>query len=367
MALVSPRLAPHARLQSAARNQPPLRKGETGQAVGVMQQAFIDLGFSMPVTTGNGAKPPDGIYGDETAKTVRTFQTQRQLSPDGIAGKDTLHALDALLLGKPLPLVESVDEHTCGNCFSMDDPLLRGQAHLVQSKFNLDTGHRGTTFRLTKEEVGAKAKGLLDDLAKSLGSKLGTVTAIQIPTSMTPLATWIAGASQALRQRITDTFGTSIDPSNVMVTNGLGASGRAFVLFVPRKFVVGGPALPRQQEGMLMVNWGDNPTDNTVIHELTHVWQSQHATTQSQYMVNAVKSQGLASDNGGSAYAWQDSPRRLFKEYAAEQIARQVECGVSIIITKIKGVTAWAIDADNDTSLATPRWEDPNRAGVRKV
>lgn len=97
MALLSARFANNSRLQTAADNNPPMKKGETGEAVAILQQALIDLGgFSMPITTAQRTKRPDGIYGDETAKTVRTFQEQQGLDRDGIAGRQTLHRLDEM-------------------------------------------------------------------------------------------------------------------------------------------------------------------------------------------------------------------------------------------------------------------------------
>jgi Putative peptidoglycan binding domain len=96
MALRSPRFASNERLQRAANNHPPLCAGETGEAVRLVQQALIDLGFPMPISVRRYASP-DGIYGDETTSRVREFQRKNGLNPDGITGHDTLAKLDALL------------------------------------------------------------------------------------------------------------------------------------------------------------------------------------------------------------------------------------------------------------------------------
>lgn len=105
MPLTSPRFAANARLQAAATNSPPMRQGETGEAVQILQQALLDLGFPMPVSTATGTKPPDGKYGNETGKVVRNFQTQHGLQTDGIAGRETLGLLDELLAA-PAPSVD---------------------------------------------------------------------------------------------------------------------------------------------------------------------------------------------------------------------------------------------------------------------
>jgi len=95
MTLVSDRFARSSRLQAAARNAPPLKKNEPDrEAVALVQQALVDVGFAMPITMARGK--PDGIYGDETVNTVARFQTQQALQRDGQAGHDTLHRLDSL-------------------------------------------------------------------------------------------------------------------------------------------------------------------------------------------------------------------------------------------------------------------------------
>jgi peptidoglycan hydrolase-like protein with peptidoglycan-binding domain len=90
--LRSRRLSANPRVQTAAANNPPFRKGASGDGVAAVQQALVDLGYPMPITTAQGKA--DGIYGDETVATVAQFQRDERLSPDGIAGHDTLHRLD---------------------------------------------------------------------------------------------------------------------------------------------------------------------------------------------------------------------------------------------------------------------------------
>lgn len=113
MVLRSKILANMPRLESAANNAPPLRSGERGEAVAKLQQALISRGLNMPITTCNGTRPADGIYGQETVKAVAKFQIQEKLSSDGIAGRDTLTRLDQLLAdddnSEPLPIVQRGD------------------------------------------------------------------------------------------------------------------------------------------------------------------------------------------------------------------------------------------------------------------
>ena len=96
MALTAKRFAGNRRLQAVSNSSPSMRWGETGEAVAIVQQAFIDLDYPMPRTTGGGAGPPDGIFGEETASTVRQFQRQQGLTVDGVIGKETMGRLDAI-------------------------------------------------------------------------------------------------------------------------------------------------------------------------------------------------------------------------------------------------------------------------------
>jgi peptidoglycan hydrolase-like protein with peptidoglycan-binding domain len=100
--LQSKQLQGDARLEAAANNNPPFHYDETGTAVKKLQQALVDAGYPMPKTMSKGT--PDGIYRDETFKTIQKFQRDQKIKIDGIAGKDTLNHLDQLLLLlSPLP------------------------------------------------------------------------------------------------------------------------------------------------------------------------------------------------------------------------------------------------------------------------
>src|SRR5262245_52465972 len=102
MALKSPRFAGNARLQAAANNSPTIKWGEQGEAVKILQQAYLDLGFAMPISTKKTGSP-DGIFGNETFSVTKAFQSKHTLSPDGIVGKDTMAKLDELFAAAPPP------------------------------------------------------------------------------------------------------------------------------------------------------------------------------------------------------------------------------------------------------------------------
>lgn len=99
MALTSAWFATDLQLQQAAENAPPLRIGSGGGGVARLQQALVELGHKLPISV----KPDgtaDGKYGGETDKAVREYQTKNKLTPDGVAGRDTLTRMDAELNGK---------------------------------------------------------------------------------------------------------------------------------------------------------------------------------------------------------------------------------------------------------------------------
>lgn len=81
---------------------------EHNESVRKVQQALIDLGYSLPEY---GA---DSWYGEETAKAVTRFKKDQGISPsDGVVGPKTMAALDALFQGEVIitPVVIEV-----GNC-----------------------------------------------------------------------------------------------------------------------------------------------------------------------------------------------------------------------------------------------------------
>ena len=98
--LMSRRLGKEPQLQKASDNNPPLAQGSSGKGVAAMQEALADLGYEFTVSY----KPTgfDGIFGQETGRAVRKFQTDNSLQADGIAGRMTLGKLDALMISTGL-------------------------------------------------------------------------------------------------------------------------------------------------------------------------------------------------------------------------------------------------------------------------
>lgn len=63
---------------------PTLRRGDTGEDVKILQMKLNKLGATLLV---------DGQFGPLTEQAVRTFQTSKNLTPDGVVGPETWGAL----------------------------------------------------------------------------------------------------------------------------------------------------------------------------------------------------------------------------------------------------------------------------------
>ena len=69
---------------------PVLKKGDTGNAVKALQGELIAYGYPCGGKKDwRGAEKPDGIFGNVTEESVRSFQRSKNLPDDGIAGKET--------------------------------------------------------------------------------------------------------------------------------------------------------------------------------------------------------------------------------------------------------------------------------------
>lgn len=175
-------------------------------------------------------------------------------------------------------------------------------------------------------------------------------------------------------------FGSSLDYGSVFITNKAGAKNRPFTVAIPlpaivaASFGVGGIV-----QVLLLGAHAAAPSRDLLIHELTHVWQSQHASNKGAFIANSVACQAVAiaanlaevaTAAGNLDLAKANAIRthkgfpesfpfsayahirgKPFNAYAAEQIANQVEQNVAAIVAHVASVAAGAIDSDNNRSL----------------
>jgi peptidoglycan hydrolase-like protein with peptidoglycan-binding domain len=305
MSSLPPRFTQNAQLRAAASNAPPLRKGSSGDGVRVVQQALVDLKFSLLITTRHGSQAPDGIFGEETDRAVKLFQTNNGLALDGVVGRHTLARLAELLV---------TPRRACDQPFEQPPHGPVGPSGGQAFAPSVASGH-AASFQL--------ASFSLPSLPITLPTSLRFLTAAEI------------GSASAV-------FGSSLNFATILISNALGLNKRPFTIVGP---------LP----GFITLNMGSSFSTSTLIHELTHAWQSQHHPSAAQYMVNAVASQALAAVLGQDAYKY--TPGKAFGLYAAEQIAQQVEDGVTAVISHVKSAVMGLPDAGNIVSLSVPRCE----------
>jgi peptidoglycan hydrolase-like protein with peptidoglycan-binding domain len=93
------RISSNLELMKAAANSPPLKLHSRGAGVAELQELLRDFGQSLPISFPKGK--PDGIFGDETEKAVRSFQAKHGLGVDGQAGAKTISKMDELIMSKP--------------------------------------------------------------------------------------------------------------------------------------------------------------------------------------------------------------------------------------------------------------------------
>lgn len=186
-----------------------------------------------------------------------------------------------------------------------------------------------------------------------------------------------------LPPRAKDIFGSSIDFSRVWISNKTGAQGRPFTATVVINFP---PGITKRVNVM---NLGTSYREDTIVHELTHVWQSQHHYDPLQYMRSCIACQAWALyknqdllktapkpavishrdfpvDFPYSAYAYEIDTKLPFSHYGGEQIAQQVQNGIEKIVKIVKGATVNTIVSDNVNSL-TNMASVANRLDTRNV
>ena len=210
----------------------------------------------------------------------------------------------------------------------------------------------------------------LSDLAKHIpfGGKVLSKSGVKLPTTVRLLNADEQGEAMKV-------FAGSLDFTKLFVSDGLGAGGAKFTI-----------ALEVDTLGWVVVmnmgdlaTWHTKPRSNTLIHELTHAWQSQHHSKRTAFMLNSVASQALAKFEterskllhlGWTADAYYYVPRSPFPTYAAEQIAQQVEdvyrhktVAPVGIVSYIASLKPYEPSPPNEASLSVPRVERDSTPG----
>ena len=153
----------NARLNRAATNSPPMRRGERdAAAVALLQQALRDLGIATMRRSINADGTFDGDYAGETFEAVRKFQedngmTNGRKHGDGIVGMDTLGALDFLAATQgltpvaPLPPSSVMPAVETQSTLPVGDPRIPSAARLRQ-EYGRFIGSRGLPCNATRTD-----------------------------------------------------------------------------------------------------------------------------------------------------------------------------------------------------------------------
>lgn len=291
----------------------------------------------------------DGIFGLKTLARVKEFQSANTLVMDGIVGAKTW---DALLSAAPAVEIPPLS-HRCGNG---DE----GNAIVANTVTQLVLSTLGPTAHSAAVTPGM---GFVDDnfsFGKTPSKSSGSASPIRSLTS-----------SQIADARAV--YGSSIDFSKVFISSVSGLNKRPFTVAIG----VGSMAIQVMNCGTFF------PTPSTLIHELAHVWQSQHSYNPKRYMTAAVLCQAAAVkanhsaassdpsvvvhkdhpvDYPFSAYAF--FPKVRLGLYGAEQMAQACEIGDKGIRAYVSSIPANTVDPENEASLNLCTYADRRSKGV---
>jgi peptidoglycan hydrolase-like protein with peptidoglycan-binding domain len=174
----------NARLNQAATNSPPMRRGERDTAaVALLQQALRDLNVASMRRSINADGTFDGDYAGETFQAVRKFQEDNGMTNgrnhgDGIVGTDTLGALDFLAAAQgltpvaPLPPSSIMPAVETQSTLPVGDPRIPSAARLRQEygRF-IDSG--GLPCNATRSTESGGTTGITNQCAIRLSIALG--------------------------------------------------------------------------------------------------------------------------------------------------------------------------------------------------
>ncbi len=311
--------------------------GSTGVDVQLVQAKLNSLlpDFPIPLVC-------DGAFGAKTLGRVKALQGRSRLVADGVVGPRTW----AILIGTVNPALKFRRFCHCQEAQAATPGLMLQLRDLLSEQKTVSpmrASAAGTVFNAPSNKAG-----FLEELGRGLLPGGG---AVKLPT--------LRRLTSAEKTKIDAVYGSSINHATVFLSDITGSNNRAFVVAASL------PGLGKVQ----VVNIGTSFTDHTLVHEFGHVWQSQHHSSPTQYMVNAIASQALealSNDAIGadvfSAYAY--VPGRPFSEYGAEQMAQAAANGDKDVVKHVQSIPMNAIDPS--LLLLIPRVEDWTQPGVQK-
>ena len=208
-----------------------------------------------PTTIGSATAAGRWRFGSKTLARVKEFQQKNGLQVDGIVGPQTSAAL------RTIPKPSDRLAFLCGN----GDPANRGIAASIRQAVLAAGGQQGPSPTQSQGFVPAAGTGAFPLI---LGfRRLAPLTPPQEATA-------------------TGVYGASLDFTRIRITDARSPTGRPFTM---SSFQLVGPTL------QIMVLGTFSPSPQLLIHELAHVWQSQHHVQADAFESNCLASQGEAA------------------------------------------------------------------------
>lgn len=313
-------------------------------------------GIVHEVLASSGTPLPDGVRRDMASRLGHDFAAVRiHTGAQADAAADSVQA-HAFTVGQRVVFGRGQFDPASATGRSV---LAHELVHTVQQRHQPRPA-AGSTLAVSDPESPAErqAAGIAESATRGSGTVDSRPMTSPPTVSRLPFGISLPGGARPLSSgeltQARSVYGSSIDYGVVVITDATGGGGRPFTTVLPLGFIA--------------LNLGPSayasPGSNRdlLIHELAHVWQSQHHPVSAQFMVNSVLSQGGAAAAGGDAYCY--VPGTWFGSYAAEQIAEQAEDGVSAVTSHMSAASAGSTDVANIASLAVPRWETRGTAGV---
>lgn len=283
----------------------------------------------------------DGIFGSRGLARVKEFQGNKQLTVDGIVGPNTWNK------------------------------LLTTDPTKIAGRVGIDCGTHDVQSRALGENIARQFFGSAKPSTASTSQfRFGQSTPKAVGSSANPFR-FLNDVQKATAKSV---YGNSLDFSRIFISNKTGIGGRPFTT-----------AFPESNQIVQIMNCGTfTPSKRLLVHELCHVWQSQHHNDQFKFMGNAIKCQGKAVANNTaetfvdpdvllhkdhpvqfpfSAYAYK--PGLRLGEYAAEQMANAVEHGEAGVVSHVKSVAMNVTDSGNVTALDLTTIGDRRLTGMK--
>ena len=268
-----------------------------------------------------------GTNGKNRSEDVRTVQTLLNRVPATEGGPTPPLEVDGLCWQKTTSAIQRFQKVGCG--FKWPDGIVEPERRTWAALESYDPNQppappvAAEAPKCSSQETVPNAS--LAPGAASQSSFVGNYAPV-------PLDAWQRSVAHSV-------FGTSLDLDSILVVYRKPPGGKGFCSVGP---------LPRQN--LLMLS---SSSRELLIHELTHVWQSQHHSEAAKYMWNSAMSQRQGKANGESPYWYVVGDP--FGKYGAEQIADMVENGEGYIIDHIRSRAVRFHDPSNIESLKTPR------------